>query len=180
MGILHGNYCGDFWVNITGNFFNESISNGVDIQTCWFDKQDGRKLRLQIGHNDFHHSHKIGIIISPALNIDGVIEYNHFYFGKYGAILIRNDQFVEFYDLFRTLPAKFLVQQNYFMRNRGIYAASLGLNSYTDRDIHSILFIKNYVQNNKIQEPFGLFDNENQPTGSEGMNGEKIRFLIHF
>lgn len=159
-------------MNITGNLFNESISNGVDIQTCWFDKQDGRKLKLQIGHNDFHHSQKIGIIISPALNIEGIIEYNHFYFGKYGAILIRNDQYVEFYDLFRTLPAKFLVQQNYFMRNKGIYVASLGLNSYTDRDIHSILFTKNYVQNNKIQEPFGIFDNENQPTGSEGMNGE--------
>lgn len=172
VGILHGNYCGDFWVNITGNFFNESISNGVDIQTCWFDKQDGKKLKLQIGHNDFQHSHKISIIISPALNIDGVIEYNHFYFGKYGSLLIRNDQYVEFYDLFRTLPAKFLVQQNYFMRNKGIYVASMGLNSYNDRDIHSILFTKNFVQNNKIQEPFGFFDNENQPTGSEGMNGE--------
>lgn len=172
VGVLHGNFCGDFWVNITGNLFNESISNGIDIQTCWFDQQEDRKLRLQIGHNEFQRSEKIGIIISPALNIDGVIEHNHFYFGKYGGILIRNDQFVEFYDLFRTLPAKFNIQQNFFMRNQGVYVASLGLNSYTDREIHSILFSKNFVQNNKIQEPFGQIDGENQPTGGEGMNGE--------
>jgi len=172
VGILHGNYCGDFYVNVTGNFFNESLSNGIDIQTCWFDKQDGKKLKLVIGHNEFQHMKKIGIIISPALNIDGIIEHNHFYFGQYGAILIRNDQYVEFYDLFRTLPAKFLVQHNYFLRNKGVYAASLGLNSYTDREIHSILFTRNFVQNNKIQEPFGHFDSESQPTVNEGMNGE--------
>lgn len=172
VGVLHGNYCGDFWVNITGNIFNESFSNGIDIQTCWFDRQEDRKLRLQIGHNEFQRSEKIGIIISPALNIEGIIEHNHFYLGKYGAVLIRNDQYVEFYDLFRTLPAKFTVQHNFFMRNQGVYVASLGLNSYTDRDIHSILFSKNFVQNNKIQEPFGQHDGENQPTGGEGMNGE--------
>jgi hypothetical protein len=106
------------------------------------------------------------------LNIDGIIEHNHFYYGKYGSILIRNDQYVEFYDLFRTLPAKFTIQQNYFMKNRGIYVASLGLNSYTDRDIHFILFTKNFVRNNKVQEAFGRFDSELQPTGGEGMNGE--------
>ena len=172
VGILHGNFCGDFWVNITGNLFNESMSNGIDIQTCWFDEQEDRKLRLQIGHNEFQRSEKIGIIISPALNIDGVIEYNHFYFGKYGAILIRNDPFVEFYDLFRTLPARFNIQHNFFMRNKGVYVASLGLNSYTDREVQSILFSKNFVQNNKIQEPFGQHDSENQPTGGEGMHGE--------
>jgi hypothetical protein len=172
VGILHGNYCGDVWVNITANFFNESLSNGIDIQTCWFDKQNGKKLRLQIGHNNFVYTHKIGIIISPALNIDGLIEYNHFKDGSYGAILIRNDPFIEFYDLFRTLPAKFLIQHNHFMSNKGIYVASLGLNSYTDRDIHYILFTKNFVRNNNIQEPFARFDSEQQPTGGEGMNGE--------
>jgi hypothetical protein len=172
VGVLHGNYCGDFWVNITGNLFNESLSNGIDIQTCWFDKQEGRKQRVQIGHNNFDNTKKIGIIVSPALNIEGVIEHNHFLDGQYGSILIRNDQYVEFYDLFRTLPAKFTVQHNYFFRNKGVYVASLGLNSYTDREIHSILFTKNFVQNNKIQEPFGRYDNEDQPTGGEGMNGE--------
>jgi hypothetical protein len=172
VGVLHGNYCGDYWVNVTGNLFNESFSNAIDIQTCWFDRQEGKRLRLQIGHNEFQRSNKIGIIISPALNIDGIIEHNHFYYGKYGSILIRNDQYVEFYDLFRTLPAKFTIQQNYFMKNRGIYVASLGLNSYTDRDIHFILFTKNFVRNNKVQEAFGRFDSELQPTGGEGMNGE--------
>ena len=172
VGILHGNYCGDFWVNITGNVFNESFSNVIDIQTCWFDRQEDRKLKLQIGHNLFVRSEKIGIIISPALNIDGVIEHNHFYDGKYGSILIRNDQYVEFYDLFRTLPAKFTLQHNFFMRNKGVFVASLGLNSYTDREVHSIFFSKNFVRNNKIQEPFGHHDAENQQTGGEGMNGE--------
>ncbi|KAL9707408.1 hypothetical protein quinque_010926 [Culex quinquefasciatus] len=33
IGVLHGNYCGDSWVNITGNMFNDSTSNAIDIQS---------------------------------------------------------------------------------------------------------------------------------------------------
>ena len=172
VGVLHGNYCGEFWVNVTGNLFNESFSNGIDIQTCWFDGQGDQKLKLQIGHNRFEHNKKIGIIITPALNIDGKIEYNSFQNGKYGAILIRNDQFEEFSDLFRTLPAKFLVQHNYFLRNKGVYVVSLGLNSYSDKKIQSIFFTRNFVRNNKIQEPFGPIENDDRSSVGEGMSGE--------
>lgn len=166
IGVLHGNFCGDFWVNITGNLFNESLAHGIDIQTCWFDGQDDKKLHLQIGHNRFDSNHKIGIIIEPALNMEGKIEYNHFQNGKYGAILIRNEPFDEFSDLFRTLPAKIYVQQNQFYNNKGVYVVSLGLTPYSDPDFQWILFTRNFVKNNKIEEPF-----ENHGNG-EGMFGE--------
>lgn len=166
VGILHGNYCGDFWINITGNWFNDSTSNSVDIQTCWFNNQNDKKLRLQIGHNIFEHNRKIGVIISPALNLEGKIEYNHFQNGYYGALLIRNEN-IEFMDRFRILPVTMYVQFNQFINNHGIYVASLGLSPYSDRRTQWLLFTRNFVRNNKIQEPFRRSTEE-----GEGMLGE--------
>lgn len=162
-GILHGNFCGDSWVNITGNNFNDSTSNSVDIQTCWFGNQQGRSLKLQIGHNVFEHDNKIGVIISPALNLNGRIEYNHFRYGRYGALLIRNKAWVEF----RTLPVQLLVQNNQLYENRGIYVVSLGLSPYGDRDNQYMLFTRNFVKNNKIMEAFSPVEEE-----GEGITGE--------
>lgn len=162
-GILHGNFCGDFWVNITGNRFNDSSSNSVDIQTCWFNTNPGQLLHLQIGHNIFEHDNKIGVIISPALNMLGRIEYNHFRYGKYGALLIRNKA----WDQFRTLPAHLIVQHNQFYNNKGIFVASIGLSPYSERENQSLLFTRNFVRMNKIEEPFGPIDEE-----GEGKAGE--------
>lgn len=163
-GILHGNFCGDSWVNITGNRFNDSIGNSVDIQTCWFGTSSGsRWLRLQIGHNTFEYDNRIGVVISPALNLFGRIEYNHFRYGRYGALLIRNKA----WDEFRTLPAQLTIQNNQFYDNRGVYVVSLGLAPYGDRNNQYLLFTRNFVRNNKITEPFMAADE-----GGEGMAGE--------
>lgn len=149
-GILHGNFCSNHWVNVTGNRFNDSLSHSVDIQSCWFPTENDQKLKLQIGHNVFEHDNKIGIIISPALNLDGNIEYNHFQYGKYGSILIRNKPL----DEFRLLPIRMMVHHNQFFKNHGIYVASLGLTPYSDRDMQYLLFTRNFVRMNKISEPF--------------------------
>lgn len=162
-GILHGNFCGDFWVNITGNQFNRSLSNSIDIQTCWFNDAIDKMLHLQIGHNVFESDNKIGIIINPALNLDGKIEYNHFRKGTYGSILIRNKQWEEF----RVLPVRMLIQNNQFYNNRGVFVVSIGLSPYGDRDIQYLLFTRNFVRMNKIEEPFGPTEIDR-----EGMAGE--------
>lgn len=162
-GILHGNFCGNSYLNVTGNHFNESLSNSVDIQTCWFDRNEGQFLRLQIGHNVFENDNKIGVIISPALNLIGKIEYNHFRRGKYGALLIRNKPWEEFL----RLPVKLIVQNNQFYENTGVYVTSLGLSPYGDREVQSLLFTRNFVRMNKITEPFGPVEAE-----GEGRSGE--------
>lgn len=162
-GILHGNYCSNSYVNITGNQFNESLSNSVDIQTCWFARNEGQFLRLQIGHNVFEHDNKIGVMISPALNVIGKIEYNHFRRGKYGALLIRNKPWEEFL----RLPVRLIVQNNQFYQNTGVYVVSLGLSPFGDREVQSLLFTRNFVRMNKISEPFGPVEDE-----GEGRSGE--------
>ncbi|CAD7079360.1 unnamed protein product [Hermetia illucens] len=162
-GIRHGNFCGDFWVNITGNWFNDSKSNDVDIQTCWFDRVPDGRLRLQIGHNLFEHSNRVGVLISPALNLLGKIEYNHFRFGKHGAIYIKNKEWEEF----RMLPVQLNIQHNQLYKNQGYYVVSLGLSPYGDRETQHILFTRNFVKDNKVVEPFG-----SREEGTEGAQGE--------
>lgn len=166
-GIRHGNFCGDSWVNITANWFNNSLFDGVDIQSCWFDRNPDRKLRLQIGHNRFEHTNRIGIIINPALNLDARIEHNHFYHGKYGAILIRNRPLEEF----RVLPANVLIQHNQFKENEGSFVLSIGMTPYSDRIKQYILCTRNFIQRNRIREPFNPSDEDGEgPTGEGRLN----------
>ncbi|XP_055636056.1 protein bark beetle isoform X2 [Toxorhynchites rutilus septentrionalis] len=171
VGVLHGNYCGDSWVNITGNWFNDSSGNAIDIQSCWFETIDNRRLRLQIGHNNFEHSNKIGIVITPALNLEGKIEYNQFLKGRYGSLLIRNKAWEEF----RHLPVRLIVQHNHFMYNRGIFVVSLGLSPNTDRKTQWLLFTRNFVKNNKIKEAFGPLEDEGEGLGGEGRLNPRSR-----
>ncbi|XP_053697382.1 protein bark beetle [Sabethes cyaneus] len=171
ISILHGNYCGDSWVNITGNWFNDSTNNAIDIQSCWFDTIDKRRLRLQIGHNTFEHLSKIGIVISPILNLEGKIEYNHFLKGKYGALLTRNKPWEEF----RHLPVRLVVQHNHFMYNKGIYVVSLGLSPNTDNKTQWLLFTRNFVKGNRIQETFGPLEDEGEGLGGEGRLNPRSR-----
>ena len=58
------------------------------------------------------------------------------------------------------------VQQNQFYDNKGVYVVSLGLTPYSDADVQWILFTRNFVKNNKVQEPFEFEGN------GEGMFGE--------
>uniref|UniRef100_T1GGG9 SRCR domain-containing protein n=1 Tax=Megaselia scalaris TaxID=36166 RepID=T1GGG9_MEGSC len=162
-GVRHGNFCGEIFINITGTHFNGSFGNDIDIQSCWFPIKDGnKKMHLQIGHNIIENSKRIGFLMYPVLNVKGRIEYNHFVRGSKGSIYIGNPQ----WDEFNSLPAHFVIQNNYFSKNTGQFVVSLGLSTYTDREIQSILFTRNFVRQNRITEPFGGIDD-----GTEGVQG---------
>lgn len=176
-GLYHGNYStNNQWVNVTGNFFNNS-ANAVEILSSWF-YQGSHRLKLQIGHNDFKYTKNIAIVLTPALNMDAHIEYNHFESGYYGQILVRNlvnEQVFRVYrEVFRTLPVKMLIRDNHFINNRGIYVASLGISPYSDPKNQQILFYRNFVQNNKITEPFTAIEEL-----GEGKNPKNM-CTVHF
>lgn len=152
VGILHGNYCGENWINVTGNWFNNSIAGAVEISSCWQYNENKAKMNLQIGHNRFILSQKTPVRIQPALNINGRIEYNFFENGQYGAILIKNKINNRLYEEFEMLETHFLIQYNQFYQNRGPFVVNVGLSPYSD--LQSILFTRNFLRENRAQEPF--------------------------
>ncbi|XP_061730021.1 protein bark beetle isoform X1 [Cydia pomonella] len=152
VGILHGNFCRDSWINITGNWFNMSMESTIDISTCWRLIMPKKPLNLQIGHNRFYQSQKVPIKIQPALNIIGRIEYNYFEHGEYGAVVILNRMEGKHIEEFEILPAHFNIQHNYFFGNKGPFVVNLGLSPYSD--LQYILFSRNYLKENKVREPF--------------------------
>ncbi|XP_013178489.1 PREDICTED: uncharacterized protein LOC106125730 isoform X1 [Papilio xuthus] len=152
VGILHGNFCGDSWVNLTGNWFNSSVESTVDIASCWRFNDPPKLLHLQIGHNKFYQNLRVPIKLQPALNVLGKIEYNYFEHGDYGAIVIMNRIEGKYLEEFEILPSRFYIQHNYFYGNRGPFVVNLGLSPYSD--LQYILFSRNYLRDNKIREPF--------------------------
>lgn len=149
-GVFVGNFCGDSLVNITGNWFNDSLDNAIEVQTCWL-RDKGRTL-LQIGHNTFTKNRRIGIKIVPALNLFGKIEYNHINEHIYGGLLIKNPSEYEEYYEFDILPTNLLVQFNEMQNNKGVYVVNIGLSPYSD--VQKMLFTRNFVRYNRIKEPF--------------------------
>ena len=141
-----GNSTGNSYVNITGNWFNSSSETTVQVESSW--RYNQGVLKLQIGHNVFVQNTKLGIKLSPALNLDGVIEYNHFREHTYGGILVRNP----LYEEFNILPANLLIQHNEFYDNKGFFVASLGLSPYSD--VQRLLFTRNFLRDNRVREPF--------------------------
>ncbi|RVE49659.1 hypothetical protein evm_005716 [Chilo suppressalis] len=152
IGILHGNFCGDSWINITGNWFNSSVESTIDISTCWRLNNPSKSLFLQIGHNRFYQNQKVPLKIQPALNVLGRIEYNYFEHGSYGAMVIMNRIEGKYLEEFEILPARFDIQHNYFFGNKGPFVVNLGLSPYSD--IQYILFSRNFLRDNRIREPF--------------------------
>lgn len=148
--ILVGNFCGNSIVNISGNWFNESMDNAVEVQTCWL-KNNSRTF-LQIGHNVFTKNDKLGIKIVPALNLYGRIEYNHINEHTYGGILVKNPVEYEEQFEFDLMPTDLLIQFNELQFNKGVYVVNIGLSPYSDHQ--KIVFTRNFVRYNKINEPF--------------------------
>lgn len=146
IGVLHGNYCGDANINITGNLFEQSLSDGLEILSCW--KESNVPTKVQIGHNQFASNNKVALKISPALNLNAKIEFNAFKNGLYGALLIRNKPLEEF----NILTTYILIQQNYFLHNKGVFVVSLELSPYSHSQY--LLFTRNFVRDNEITEPF--------------------------
>nr|XP_022906031.1 protein bark beetle isoform X1 [Onthophagus taurus] len=146
IGVLHGNFCGEANVNITGNNFSSNQNDAFEILSCWIPTNNS--LKLQIGHNYFISNEKIAVKIYPALNIDGKIEFNYFKKGLFGALLIKNKPLEEF----NILKTQFLVTQNYFLQNSGAFAVNLALSPYSQYQY--LLFKRNFVKDNNITEPF--------------------------
>lgn len=142
-----GNATGNSYVNITGNYFNNSKEAAIEVESSWRHNQG--LLWLQIGHNTFISNDKVGIKMSPALNMDATIEYNWFRFHKFGCIKIKS--FLE--EEFNILPVNMLIQHNHFYENQGTYVVSIGLSPYSD--VQHLMFTRNFLKNNRVQEPFG-------------------------
>lgn len=123
-----------------------SLNTAVEVQSCW--KQNVPTTKLQIGHNIFFNNKKTGIKICPAVNMEGVIEYNRFSRHVYGGILLKNEPFQEF----EVMPSSFLIRNNEFYENSGVFVVNIGLSTYSD--IHRIMFTWNFIKDNKIKEPF--------------------------
>ncbi|XP_020286537.1 protein bark beetle isoform X2 [Pseudomyrmex gracilis] len=152
IGILVGNATGNSYVNITGNWFNSSSETALQVESSW--RRDNGLMKLQIGHNSFIQNAKLGIRLSPALNLDATIEYNHFVDQSNGGILIRNP----LYEEFNVLPAEIVIRHNEFYNNRGTFVVSIGLSPYSD--VQKLLFTRNFLRNNRVWE---LFDNGGTP-----------------
>lgn len=146
IGVLHGNYCGDSNINMTGNIFGHGIGDALEILSCWRDANVSTKV--QIGHNQFVANNKVALKISPALNLNAKIEFNTFKGGFYGGLLIKNKPLEEF----NVLKSNMLVHQNYFLQNKGVFVISLGLSPYSETQY--LLFTRNFVKDNEITEPF--------------------------
>lgn len=147
-----GNSTGNSYVNISSNWFNSSSETSVQVESSW--RYNQGLLKLQIGHNLFIQNSKLGIKLSPALNLEGTIEYNQFTEHSYGCLLVRNPLLEEF----NVLRTDLLIQHNEFYDNRGFFVASLGLSPYSD--IQRLLFTRNFLKNNIAKEPFD--NNETQ------------------
>ncbi|XP_015436907.1 PREDICTED: protein bark beetle [Dufourea novaeangliae] len=150
IGVLVGNATGNSYVNVTGNWFNSSTETALQVESSW--RQNEGLLRLQIGHNSFVQNAKLGIKLSPALNLDGTIEYNHFREQSSGCISIKNP----LYEEFNILPADITIKHNEFYGNRGAFVVSIGLSPYSD--VQKLLFTRNFLRDNRVRE---LFDNGN-------------------
>lgn len=145
-GILHGNYCGEALINVTGNYFEGNVGDALELLSCWFPSYSLNTL--QIGHNTFTRNFKLGIKISPALNYQGKIEHNIFKNGIFGQLYIKNKPLEEF----NVLKTNLVVQQNYFLGNKGIFVVNLGLSPYSETQY--LLFTRNFVRDNIIIEPY--------------------------
>ncbi|KAK9870173.1 hypothetical protein WA026_006263 [Henosepilachna vigintioctopunctata] len=145
-GVLHGNFCGPSFFNFSSNIFRSSLSDALEIQSCWL--ATTTSTDVQIGHNIFQGNDRISLRITPVLNMRAKIEFNHFRSGTFGAILMKNKPLEQF----NVLPSDILVQQNYFLNNSGIFVVNLALSPYAPNQ--RLLFTRNFVKNNKITEPF--------------------------
>lgn len=183
-GILVGNFCGNSLVNVSGNWFNNSVGHCIEIQSCWMkEKEKGQNMMiLQIGHNYFFSNRRLGVKLTPLVNAEAVIEHNYFTNHSYGAILIRNG----LNEQLTKLNCKAFVRYNEFWQNSGVYVVNIGLSPYSETQ--KLMFIWNTVKENEIKEPFGGngFDSKLLPRSKvaapvvvSSENTEVYRNLIH-
>ena len=145
--VLVGNYCTAGSVNISGNIFNQSQWNALEILSCW--KPSVPLRQINVGHNQFHHNHRLGFVISPAISITALVEHNLFRHNRQGCLLIRNPDALEL----ESLPSDVLVANNRFEFNSGLFVANLGVSQYAG-DGQRLFFTRNWIKRNTIRQPF--------------------------
>ena len=104
--VLVGNYCTAGSVNISGNIFNQSQWNALEILSCW--KPSVPLRQINVGHNQFHHNHRLGLVMWPAVSVTALVEHNLFRHNRQGCLLIRNPDALEL----ESLPSDVLVANN--------------------------------------------------------------------
>lgn len=122
------------------------METALQVESSW--RKDNGIMKVQIGHNSFVRNAKLGMKLSPALNLEATIEYNHFRDQENGGILIRNP----LYEEFNILPADIVMRHNEFYNNQGTFVASIGLSPYSD--VQKLLFTRNFLRDNRVKELF--------------------------
>ena len=148
--VMVGNFCTAGSVNISGNVFNQSRWNALEILSCWNPGSQGSKpVRVHVGHNQFLHNHRLGLVMSPAVSLSALVEHNLFRHQRQGCLLIRNPDALEL----ESLDSDVTVSNNRFEFNRGLFVANLGLSQYAG-DGQTLFFTRNWIKKNVIRQPF--------------------------
>lgn len=145
--VFVGNYCTAGSVNVSGNVFNHSQWNALEILSCW--KPLAPSRQINVGHNQFLHNQRLGVVLSPAVSVSALVEHNLFQHHKQGCLLIRNPDALEL----ESLSSDVLVTNNRFEFNSGLFVANLGLSQYAG-DAQKLFFTRNWIKQNTIRQPF--------------------------
>ena len=155
-GLFVGNFCRDSFVNVSGNVFQRSFWDAVDIWTC--QQPTSGNLTIQLGNNRFLRNERLAINIAPVANIFGSIEYNYFAEQRVATMRIYSGDTPEV----ELLPLQLNITNNYFERNKGIYVVNIGASQYAHSSSQQILFTRNFLVKNSVDEPFPSLNPRNR------------------
>lgn len=143
--VLVGNFCTAGSVNVSTNVFNESSWNALEILSCW---HASPVRSVFVGHNQFEHNSRMGLVMSPAVSVSAVIEHNLFRHQRNGCVYIRNPDALQL----ESLPTDVLVAHNRFEFNSGSFVVNVGLSLYAEGQ--TMLLTRNWIKRNSIRQPF--------------------------
>ena len=130
-------------------YFKLTTINALEILSCW--KPSVPLRQINVGHNQFHHNHRLGLAMWPAVSVTALVEHNLFRHNRQGCLLIRNPDALEL----ESLPSDVLVANNRFEFNSGLFVANLGLSQYAG-DGQRLFFTRNWIKRNTIRQPFNF------------------------
>ena len=158
VGLLIGNVCrSDSFVNISMNNFSGNEDDVIEMRSC-LDKSSLTSRPsflsdIRVTHNVFRDNHRLAIRMTPVVAVKKcLIAHNVFRLHKRGVILINNQRDLADDSFYESLEADIEVADNVFRDNQGIFVASLGLQE--DSRVQSLLFTRNMLEGNSIQEPY--------------------------
>lgn len=152
IGVSFGNFCQPVVVNVTYTHFRKGLDVGLKVDTCWRHLTDSSveaPLRLFVTHNKFMNHTKPSLVVSPAVNLKGIVMFNHFQGNSGGSLLIQNPSEIEELE---SLPAEVEVSENTFRNNKGSFVVAIGLSQYSL--VQQLRFMGNDLKDNGVSEPF--------------------------